>query len=78
MATTRTTAPAPTASRQRAVENPLREGLRLEKVPDPCIIVIFGATGDLAHRKILPALVNLRRAGLLPPQTAVLAFARRP
>jgi glucose-6-phosphate 1-dehydrogenase len=64
--------------RARGVDNPLREGLRLEKVPDPCTIVIFGATGDLAHRKILPALVNLRRAGLLPPQTAVLATARRP
>ncbi len=78
MATTRTKAPARPSSRPRAVENPLREGLRLEKVPDPCTIVIFGATGDLSHRKILPALVNLRRAGLLPPQTAVLATARRP
>jgi glucose-6-phosphate 1-dehydrogenase len=58
--------------------NPLREGLRLEKVPEPCAIVIFGGTGDLTHRKILPALYNLRRAGLLPSETSVLAFARRP
>ena len=50
--------------------NPLRQGLRLEKVPPPCVIVIFGATGDLTHRKILPALYNLRRAGLLPPETS--------
>ena len=58
--------------------NPLRIGTRLERIPDPCQVVIFGATGDLAHRKILPALYNLRRAGLLPPESGVLAFARRP
>ncbi len=59
-------------------QNPLREGLRLERVPDPCTIVIFGATGDLTSRKILPAVYNLRRAGLLPPETSVVGFARRP
>ncbi len=58
--------------------NPLRIGTRLERIPDPCQMVIFGATGDLAHRKILPALYNLRRAGLLPPESGVMAFARRP
>ena len=63
---------------QRAVENPLREGLRLERVPEPCTVVIFGATGDLSHRKILPALYNLRHSGLLPPESAVVAFGRRP
>jgi glucose-6-phosphate 1-dehydrogenase len=61
-----------------AVENPLREGLRREKVPQPCTVVIFGCTGDLTHRRLLPALVNLRRAGLLPAGSAVLGFARRP
>jgi glucose-6-phosphate 1-dehydrogenase len=71
-------ATSPSTGRARAVENPLRAGLRLEKVPDPCTVVIFGATGDLTHRRIMPALVNLRRAGLLPPQTAILATARRP
>jgi len=64
-------------TREQTVENPLRAGLRLERVPDPCTIVIFGTTGDLTHRKILPALYNLRRAGLLPPESTVLAFARR-
>jgi glucose-6-phosphate 1-dehydrogenase len=59
-------------------ENPLREGLALERVPDPCLIVVFGATGDLTSRKILPAIYNLRRAGLLPPETTVVGFARRP
>jgi hypothetical protein len=34
----------------RTLENPLREGLRLERVPDPCVLVLFGSTGDLAHR----------------------------
>ncbi len=61
-----------------SVANPLRIGTRLERIPDPCQMVIFGATGDLAHRKILPALYNLRRAGLLPPESGILAFARRP
>jgi glucose-6-phosphate 1-dehydrogenase len=60
------------------VENPLRAGTRLERIPEPCIVVIFGATGDLAQRKILPAIYNLRRAGLLPPESAVLGFSRRP
>ncbi len=57
--------------------NPLRRGLQLERVPDPCLIVVFGATGDLTARKILPAIYNLRRAGLLPPETSVVGFARR-
>jgi glucose-6-phosphate 1-dehydrogenase len=61
-----------------ASANPLRIGTRLERIPDPCLFVIFGATGDLAHRKILPAIYNLRRAGLLPPETTVLGVSRRP
>ncbi|HXX62107.1 MAG TPA: glucose-6-phosphate dehydrogenase [Candidatus Sulfotelmatobacter sp.] len=58
--------------------NALRAGLRLEKVPDPCAIIIFGGTGDLSHRKILPALYNLTRAGLLPAEQTIVSFARRP
>ena len=58
--------------------NPLREGLLLERIPTPCTIVVFGATGDLTSRKILPAIYNLRRAGLLPAETTVVGFARRP
>ncbi|HEX7611289.1 MAG TPA: hypothetical protein VF371_00855, partial [Candidatus Limnocylindrales bacterium] len=45
--------------------NPLRQGLRLERVPDPCAFVLFGATGDLAHRKVVPALYQLWRTNLL-------------
>jgi len=62
----------------QAEQNPLRAGLMLERVPDPCQIVVFGATGDLTARKILPAIYNLRRAGLLPPETTVVGFSRRP
>ena len=58
--------------------NPLRQGTRLERVPDPCLVVIFGATGDLSHRKILPAFYNLRRAGLLPAETSIVGYSRRP
>jgi len=44
----------------------------------PCILVIFGATGDLTARKLLPAVYNLLREGLLPEGSAVVGFARRP
>jgi glucose-6-phosphate 1-dehydrogenase len=62
---------------ERELVNPLRRGLQLERVPEPCLIVVFGATGDLTSRKILPAIYNLRRAGLLPHETGVVGFARR-
>src|SRR5947209_551357 len=58
--------------------NPLREGLATRSVPEPCIVVIFGATGDLTHRKLLPALYNIFATGELPPEVAVVGFARRP
>jgi glucose-6-phosphate 1-dehydrogenase len=58
--------------------NPLREGLRLERMPEPCIMVICGATGDLAERKLAPALYNLMLGGFLPPEFSVVCFARRP
>jgi glucose-6-phosphate 1-dehydrogenase len=58
--------------------NPLREGLSTRAVPQPCSIVIFGATGDLTHRKLLPALYNLAADGELPTAVAVIGFARRP
>src|SRR5262245_59005651 len=44
----------------------------------PCAMVIFGGSGDLTKRKLLPALVNLSRDGLLPRDFAVIALARRP
>ena len=48
------------------------------KSAPPCVFVLFGATGDLAARKIAPALYNLQRDGLLSKHTAVLGVARRP
>ena len=65
------------AARARPPENVLREGLRLERVPDPAILVLFGATGDLAHRKVIPALYHLWRTNLLPHEFALLAMGRR-
>jgi glucose-6-phosphate 1-dehydrogenase len=58
--------------------NPLREGLRLERVPDPHILVLFGSTGDLSHRKVLPALAQLWRTNLLPADWKLIAVGRRP
>ena len=57
--------------------NPLREGLTSRTMPDPCAVVIFGATGDLTHRKLVPALYNLAADGALPPTVSVVGFARR-
>ncbi len=49
-----------------------------ERTPDPCIVVIFGASGDLTKRKLLPALYHLDQANLLPKDFAVVGVARRP
>jgi glucose-6-phosphate 1-dehydrogenase len=49
-----------------------------ERIPDPGILVIFGASGDLTKRKLLPALFHLCQAGLLPKQFAIVGVARRP
>ncbi|TME81490.1 MAG: glucose-6-phosphate dehydrogenase [Chloroflexi bacterium] len=62
----------------RPVENPLREGLRLERMPEPFAFVLFGGTGDLAHRKVIPALYQLWRTNLLPHEYALVAVGRRP
>jgi len=55
--------------------NPLRQGLIKERAIDPCVFVIFGGTGDLAHRKLLPALCHLYYADMLPRSFAILAYA---
>ncbi len=60
------------------MENPLREGLATERIPAPCSVVIFGASGDLTKRKLLPALYNLAVSRLLPAGANVVGFARRP
>ena len=58
--------------------NPLRVGLRQERVISPQCLVIFGASGDLTHRKLIPALFELFRQRRLPSEFAVLGCARRP
>jgi len=59
-------------------DNPFRDGEVTRRLPEPCALVIFGATGDLTKRKLLPALYNLAHEGQLPAGFAVVAFARRP
>ena len=46
------------------------------RIPDPCVVVIFGASGDLTSRKLIPALHNLQVEGLIPPATSILGTAR--
>jgi len=57
-------------------ENPLLEGLQVRRTPDPCAFVIFGASGDLTQRKLLPALYSLAYRRLLPERFAVVGVAR--
>ena len=49
-----------------------------EKIPDPGIMVIFGASGDLTKRKLLPALFHLQQNSLLPAKFGIVGVARRP
>src|ERR1700733_3250078 len=58
--------------------NPLEEHLIQSKQPEPCVLVIFGVTGDLTARKLMPAIYNLKREGQLPSHFACVGFARRP
>lgn len=58
-------------------ENPFLDTLIQRTRADACTVVIFGATGDLTHRKLIPALYNLAATGDLPPQFKVVGFARR-
>ncbi|HZE16671.1 MAG TPA: glucose-6-phosphate dehydrogenase, partial [Mycobacterium sp.] len=59
--------------------NPLRDkrDKRLPRIPGPCGMVIFGVTGDLARKKVMPAVYDLANRGLLPPTFALVGFARR-
>ncbi|MEE8347746.1 MAG: glucose-6-phosphate dehydrogenase, partial [Dehalococcoidia bacterium] len=62
---------------QEPVDNPLRAGMRSQRTPEPNTLVIFGATGDLTQRKLIPALYNLALEGLLPGGFSAVGFARR-
>jgi glucose-6-phosphate 1-dehydrogenase len=59
-----------------AEDNPLLEGLRARRVPDPCALTIFGASGDLAQRKLMPALYSLAFRRLLPERFGIVGVAR--
>ncbi len=56
--------------------NPLREGLDQERVPEPSCLVIFGASGDLTQRKLVPGLYSLAHDGLLPSGQTIVGIAR--
>ncbi len=60
------------------LENPLRVGLRQERMPEPLILVIFGASGDLTQRKLIPAIYDLKRERQIPPNLTIVGVARRP
>ncbi|CAN1213183.1 glucose-6-phosphate dehydrogenase [Tumidithrix helvetica PCC 7403] len=60
------------------LENPLRVGLQQERTPEPLILVIFGASGDLTMRKLVPAIYHLKQQRRLPPELTIVGVARRP
>ncbi|MGV9661517.1 glucose-6-phosphate dehydrogenase [Nocardia niigatensis] len=62
-----------------ATPNPLRDerDSRVPRIAGPCSLVIFGVTGDLSRRKVLPAIYDLANRGLLPPGFSLVGFARR-
>ena len=59
------------------MKNPFRKDLVSRSRPEACTVVIFGATGDLTHRKLVPALYNLQVEGALPAGVKIIGFARR-
>ena len=78
-------APSPTAGGGRnlfddlaPVDNPLRVGMGVERTPDPCVMVIFGVTGDLTARKLMPSLWDLAVGHPLPEGFSIVGVSRRP
>jgi glucose-6-phosphate 1-dehydrogenase len=63
-----------TAASAIPADNPLTRGTAPALLPQPCVLVIFGAAGDLSWRKLLPALYNLNVDGVLPSNFAVMGF----
>ncbi|HWT84133.1 MAG TPA: glucose-6-phosphate dehydrogenase, partial [Myxococcales bacterium] len=66
----------PYAPEHDEIPNPLRPGLRAESAPEPCAVVIFGGTGDLARRKLVPALYNLAVSGHLAAAFGMVGVAK--
>jgi glucose-6-phosphate 1-dehydrogenase len=71
--------PAATRGNAGQWQNPLRDkrDKRLPRIAGPCAVVIFGVTGDLARKKVVPAIYDLANRGLLPPTFALVGFGRR-
>ena len=63
---------------QSSISNPLRLGLRQERVIPPQCLIIFGASGDLTHRKLIPTLFELFLQRRIPSEFAIVGCARRP
>ncbi|MBD1869775.1 glucose-6-phosphate dehydrogenase [Oculatella sp. FACHB-28] len=59
------------------LENPLRVGLQQDRIPEPQILVIFGASGDLTQRKLVPAIYQMKLERKLPPELTIVGVARR-
>ncbi len=59
------------------LENPLRVGLQQDRIPEPQILIIFGASGDLTQRKLVPALYQMKLERRLPPELTIVGVARR-
>ncbi|HIK31002.1 MAG TPA: glucose-6-phosphate dehydrogenase [Oscillatoriales cyanobacterium M59_W2019_021] len=59
------------------LENPLRVGLQQDRVPEPQILVIFGASGDLTQRKLVPSIYQMKLERRLPPELTIVGVARR-
>jgi glucose-6-phosphate 1-dehydrogenase len=84
MATTEATPISPSRSAAQASGdpfaqgNPLLDGERSDRMPEGCTVVIFGASGDLTRRKLVPALLDLSRQGVLPPGFTILGVSRTP
>src|SRR2546425_4022770 len=66
----------PYAPEHDEIPNPLRPGLRADSAPEPCAVVIFGASGDLAHRKLVPALYNLAVGAHLPAAFGIVGVSK--
>src|SRR5437868_3509207 len=64
----------PDTAQSKPSRSPLTGGMPRALLPQPCVLVIFGAAGDLSWRKLLPALYNLNVDGVLPSNFAVVGF----
>ena len=71
--------PSGTEGDSRASGNPLRDprDRRLPQIAGPSGLVIFGVTGDLSKKKLIPAVYDLANRGLLPPGFSLIGFGRR-